>query len=1103
MHRTIFLIFFSFFLFIAVLLPYCMAAEADSQIRLAMVDTGISDKLPASFLDLLLVSFKNYPDIALIERTEVDKILKEQALSLSFSAKDVLQPGRIQFAHALLMLESVKSDSSVFVRIRLVDTRYGLKLWDAMTPLPAGSDSKAQAQKLAESAAGKLRNFNVDPQNLIPLGVSAIRSEELTPKWDWLSDSLAFGIEQNLALYPGVILMERFRTEALRNERTLTQGLPEALRPSAVFIDGSFRIVRQNGQESVSLYLRCRKQQTVLFETKIEDSVENVGKLHKKAVEAIIAGLGKNRSAAPMDPTHEAQMLVSEANAYRMLKDPERALPLAEAAVALIPEYPKLKIFLIQTVNENIAYQIRKFNRSGKDPRQKDLFDAILEMNLKSFPTLETIALGIPADDATDLPFSSINDFISNLISWANNAPRIYPNLDGRQKEAMRELSREYWQLYSRCSQIYNSSERRLTNPYYRRYLEYLAKHSSRAFVLCESADDAVARSRDLVLNQKYYDLTGLVESFKVPIYAEWAKDNRSAETVRQYLEELTQNSNAEVRIYAERAGFYFYSNYLRNYREAARHLEIFVNLLKSNNFMIHKEILDILKPAALVDSVDFANPIIAGRFSSNLQEDDAIKFNHLLDLVEYSFHNKLAESGYVNLDTDLAQSIIYIMERAAAEYRAEKFAPLLQQGLKEIQSGWAKKLLETSTNQLKTRYPGLLAAKDASQNFNFRGRQIFTVKSAQNRGVFLHRLAIGDKGGAIVYSDSRQIGSAHYGVIPLSGDAWSPGPMQALPFDIRFERKASDFLWERDYTRKGPAIAVDGNGVYVGFYQGGIVINSRNAANKILNEKSGLATDYIRSLEILDGKLYALVGAQPGESGLMEVDPESGASRLLFSSKTKSPEKEPDGSPICGIAADPEKHALWILFVDRYDRNVLSLYYPQSQKTAPYQNTMMNQVSYPKGYSKEYSGLSKINDHLIIEGIPDAMQVDLKRDNAFLLFSMMNARIQTSKWNHVYRMTANQLRRFIPVNEDLIGISDSDLMYFRNGDREPKLLGPEIFLEGHSRTSQLKDIALTPQGLLVLTEGSLYLIPEIVERPNAIPASADKEKSGRGSTFQ
>ncbi len=1083
MHKKIHLIFFSFLF--PVLFQQGIASEADARFRLAIVNTGTADKLPPSFLDLLLVSFKKYPDVALVERTEVDKILKEQSLSLSFE-KDALQAGRIQFADAFLMLESSKSDSSALIRVRLVDTRYGLKLWDAVIPLPAGSQAMEQAQKLAESAAGKLRNFNVDLQNLVLLGVSAIRSEELTAKWDWLSDTLAFGIEQNLALYPGVILMERFRAEPLRNERTLAEGLPEALRPSAVFIDGSFRISRQNGLESVALYLRCRKQQTVLFETKIEDSVENVGKLHKKAVNAIIAGLGKNQNAAPMNPSNEAQMLVSEANAYRMLKDPERALPMAEAALALMPDYFPLKVFQVQTVNDYMVSQIRKFNLSGRDPRQKEIVDAILGMCLKSFPTLEEIAVGIPANDATDLPFSSINDFVGNLINWANNAPRIYPNLDNRQRESMRELSRGFWQLYSRCCRIYKSNR----NPRYARYLGYLLKHSSSAFVFCESADDAVARSRDLVLNQNSYDLTSLVESFTMPTYAEWPKDNRSAGIVRQYLEELAQNGNAEVRIYAERAGLYFYSDCLRNYPEALRHLDIFVDLLKSNNFMIHKEPKDPSTPTALIDSVEFARQIIARKFSANPQEDTAIKFNHLLDLVEFSFRNKFTKIGNVHLDTDLAQSIIFIVERAAADNRAEKIAPLLRQGLDEIQSGWAKKLLESFENQLKTRNPGLLAAKDASPNFNFRGRQLFTVK---NRNIFLHRLAIGDKSGAIVYSDSRQIGSAHYGVIPLSGDAWIPSPMQALPYDIRFVRKASDFLWERDYTRKGPAIAVDGNGVYIGFYQGGIVINSRNAGNRILNEKSGLATDYIRSLEILDGKLYALVGAQPGESGLMEVDPESGASRLLFSSKTKSPEKEPDGSPICGIAADPERHALWILFVDRYDRNVLSLYYPQSQKTAPYQNASMNAVSYPRGYSKEYSGLSKINDHLIIEGIPDAMQVNLKTDNAFLLFSMMNARIQTSKWNHTYRMTANQLRRFIPVNEDLIGISDSDLMYFRNGDREPKILGAEIFLEGHSRTSPLKDIAITPQGLLVLTEDSLYLIPEIVERAKTAPASALK----------
>jgi hypothetical protein len=787
-------------------------------------------------------------------------------------------------------------------------------------------------------------------------------------------------------------------------------------------------------------------------------------------------------------------MLASEAQAYLTLKDPERALPMAEAAVALMPDLFAFKVLLIQTVNDFMVYQIRRLNLSRRDSPQKEMVDIILETSLRTFPTLDVVASGIPANAISDAPFSSINDFVANLIRWVNNAPRIYPNLDNRQREAMRELSRSFWQLYRRCSQIYRSKD---PNPYYTRYsryLGYLAKNSSRAFVLCDSADHAVEQSRDLVFNQKFYDLTGLIDCFVPPTYAEWPKGTGSAAIIRQYLEELARNDNPEIRIYSESASLYFYSDYLRNYGEAVRHLDNFVDLLKRDNFMIDKKPLDPSKPIALIDSLDFAAPIIARRFSSNPQEDTAIKSSRFLDLVEYAFQNGFPKFGYAHLDTSLANSIIYIVDRAVAGNRAEKAMSLLQRGLDEIQSGWAKRQLELYEKRLKSSNPGLFAAKDASKSFNFQGQQLYTVKGLQTGRIFLHRLAVGDKSGAIVYSDSKQIGigSAHYGVILLSGETWKPTSTKALPYDIRFERKAADFLWERDYTRKGPAIAVDGNNVYVGFYQGGIVLHTKDGGNRILNENSGLATDYIRSLEILDGKLYALVGAQPGESGLMEVSPESGVSRILFSSKTKNPEQELDGSPICGIAADPERHALWILAVDKNNKNVVCLYYPNTQKTVRYRGGSIDDLFYPTGYSKEFSGLSKINDNLIIEGIPDAIQVNVKMEKGFRLFSMMNARIILSKWNHVYRMTANMLQRFIPVNENLVGITDSDLMYFKDGDREPKILGAD-FLEGHSRSIPLKDIALTSKGLLVLTEDSLYLIPEIVERTKTAPASTSR----------
>jgi hypothetical protein len=67
-------------------------------------------------------------------------------------------------------------------------------------------------------------------------------------------------------------------------------------------------------------------------------------------------------------------------------------------------------------------------------------------------------------------------------------------------------------------------------------------------------------------------------------------------------------------------------------------------------------------------------------------------------------------------------------------------------------------------------------------------------------------------------------------------------------------------------------------------------------------------------------------------------------------------------------------------------------------------------------------------------------------------------------------------------INRDLIGMNDSELMYFRDVEKDPEYF--EQSLPGSpSQPRIIRDIALTKTGLLVLTDDSLYMIPEIAEQ--------------------
>ena len=83
------------------------AAEVAAPPRLAIVTVGGDNKALAPISDLLHVSFPTNPPVVLLERAEVDRLLAEQALSLSASVSltgsDLLQAGKLWSVDAFLL----------------------------------------------------------------------------------------------------------------------------------------------------------------------------------------------------------------------------------------------------------------------------------------------------------------------------------------------------------------------------------------------------------------------------------------------------------------------------------------------------------------------------------------------------------------------------------------------------------------------------------------------------------------------------------------------------------------------------------------------------------------------------------------------------------------------------------------------------------------------------------------------------------------------------------------------------------------------------------------------------------------------------------------
>jgi hypothetical protein len=346
---------------------------------------------------------------------------------------------------------------------------------------------------------------------------------------------------------------------------------------------------------------------------------------------------------------------------------------------------------------------------------------------------------------------------------------------------------------------------------------------------------------------------------------------------------------------------------------------------------------------------------------------------------------------------------------------------------------------------------------------------------------VQFRRLVKNDKTRAIMYMKPAGELLAQFGIIWLAPDTLTPISSQLSSLKMKYA-----ILDGRDYASE-PAITVaaDDQAVYLGFYQEGIIVFHKDGGSKLLTEETGLASNQIRSLDVLDGKLYALIGKSG--SGIMQIDPKTGISTLLFSNKSKGMTNELEGKYISAMAADPQRHALWILCMDENAIASLYCYYPQEQKWERMYNSLNIQL---KTMLSGADKMRKLNDYLVIDGHFSPVMLGTKTETAERIFGCDPPFIPapnivpnpTPKWSSCHTGKSYGPMQLVQINQDIVGMSRMELAYFHEGERDPEFIELSL-LEGNSQRITFRDILLTEKGLLLLTDDVLYLIPKIAEQ--------------------
>lgn len=320
MQRTLILFLYS-------VMAACLSASA--AVRVAIVS---KPDVPSEAAGLLTAEFSKLPDVSLLERAEMDRILREQSLAAT-SSLNFLKGAGILGADAVLFLERVPSATNEVIAARLAIVKQGAIIHAIRTPWSAN-----WVATMNREFAALLPKCALPPERVVKLSVLNLRSPANTAASEALDRELTALLLFRLSQEPELLVLERRKLADLANEKELAAA-SEAFWTGSYLLDGT---VNKAGVIPLRLTLSGRLQApgSPAQEIEVAEPTGQGSKLIDQLATAVLAKL--SRGARPdWNPTAEAAEFLEEAKWALRWRMHEEAQSAADSAWALGSRSPE------------------------------------------------------------------------------------------------------------------------------------------------------------------------------------------------------------------------------------------------------------------------------------------------------------------------------------------------------------------------------------------------------------------------------------------------------------------------------------------------------------------------------------------------------------------------------------------------------------------------------------------------------------------------------------------------------------------------------------------------------------------------------------------
>ncbi len=433
--------------------------------RLAVVPVNSDAR---TFADLLSPPFSQLTNVVLLERSDIDRVAREQQLSLE-QPQSALRVGKLLGAQGVVLVEQRASDS---LSIRVVATAPGIVLAHDQFTLPV-SNLTAWATSYAARAERILPKLNVKEGDAVPVSIGSLHFSVPIAGGTTLEKELTTLLRLRLAIEPAVFVLERNQMEALQRENDFN-AVEESFWKGAYVIDGTINrdVV---SLKNLTIDARVAPPNSAPLAMRIAGQSAFLSDFIDGLVTNILAAIGKKQSSPVWQASAEAEKFFKEAQWAATWGLWEQARESADASWFLGKRTTMTAALRIQA-RGSLALQMRGYVGLGHDRTDKYGFYAV--PSLEALPsTAQTLELFRECSQQLGQQTNGLDanwtQFGLHLLPvTARMLEPYYKNVDYRMDHdedlrRVRALARELneWLTTNRASVAASSESRTLTGP--------------------------------------------------------------------------------------------------------------------------------------------------------------------------------------------------------------------------------------------------------------------------------------------------------------------------------------------------------------------------------------------------------------------------------------------------------------------------------------------------------------------------------------------------------------------------------------------------------------------------------------------------------------